>query len=246
MNKSELIEKYKSLGSKNDECKISILKELDASNELYVEDNIAKGSNLCIILSCPGECELLEQKVCAGQTGKNLERILCNVISCPGKIEAGKSGNGVSKYPNSGFRYSYTIVNASNKVHFRKYNGAEPDDESIRAEDNIKRIKEELSEESIEYFLICGKKAKVLFEKIKDLYIDKYYSEICHIGNVGIRKTYPNSYLESPKPKIGDLPKNERDNKRMSLLADRIKNDWGLRTGGGRPSVLTEKVRIIR
>ena len=64
--RKELIEKYKDIEKK---AKTEILDKLKAKNMLYVKDNIQKDSNMCIILSCPGQEELMADKVCAGETG---------------------------------------------------------------------------------------------------------------------------------------------------------------------------------
>lgn len=71
-----LIQKYKELTQNVQQEKISILSKLKQQGNLTIDDHINESSNLCIILSCSGEQELLEDKVCAGQTGENLEKIL--------------------------------------------------------------------------------------------------------------------------------------------------------------------------
>ncbi len=200
------------------------MKKLKKLNELYIDDNIATASNLCIILSCPGEAELIEQRVCAGQTGKNLEKLLKEILCRFQGINAGKSI--ISSANDS--RYNYTIVNASNEIHFRDFNDAEPKDSDILAQKNIERVIQELTNESIDYFLICGEKAALLFDQVQRLYIGAHCSKICHIGNVGIRNKYTNKFKLSNNSTIGDLPESKRDDARIPLIAGKVIHDWGI------------------
>ena len=209
-----LIQKYKELTQNVQQEKISILSKLKQQGYLTIDDHINESSNLCIILSCPGEQELLEDKVCAGQTGENLEKILKIVTK---KIKAIKpayqDGDGQK-------RYCYTIINSSNIVHFREYNNAEPTDAEILCKDNLLRIEKELSNMHFKYCIICGDKANLLFENL-NIACEKSV-HVCHIGNVGLRNTYRCKYSIGTGKTIESLPENQRDNKRIDLVACEI------------------------
>ena len=82
LTKEDFIKQYKERTKKSKKEIINdILKNVNPKDYLKVKDNIVLDSNLCIILSCPGEEEMLNQKVCAGETGNNLEKILRIVVN---------------------------------------------------------------------------------------------------------------------------------------------------------------------
>lgn len=217
MNREELISEYKKLSMNVKEKKMEILKQLDENKELIVSDNIIRDSNLCIFLSCPGEDELIEDCVCFGETGKNLEDIL-NIIK--DKIPDIKSGTS----SRNGNRYKYSIINSSNIVHFRAYNNAEPNATEIKNNvDNV--IKELKSISELKYIIVAGDKAEYLYKQVVKKYVGILsikYSTICHLGNIGIRNEYKNNYRINDTTILEDLNEEERDQKRKELLADRI------------------------
>ena len=211
--RKELIERYKTLDESTKQEKKKILDRLAEEGLLVVDDNIQSESNLCIILSCPGQEELIKDKVCAGETGDNLDKVL-KFVGLDHFRPGVEDGNDC--------RYSYTIVNAVKEVHFREYNGAEAKDNQIKEKSNIDRVKSELSDK-IDYFIICGKKAAVLYDLIKSEYKDARQSYVRHLGWVGLRNEYKNSYKElSGITKLAD-----RDQKRLELVAEQIKKDFG-------------------
>lgn len=215
--RKELIKKYRNLKQKNDKEKKKLLDELENNNLLYVEDNVVKDSNLCIILSCPGEEELINDKVCAGETGENLEKILDYLVKngkTKGvKIKKGKSDKSTPK------RYSYTIINSVNDVHFRSYNGAEAKKKEIEDDTNVKRIVEELKTiDKIEYFIVCGNNAEILYEKIKADFNNAKVAIVSHLGWVGLRNEFKNSHNEMKNLKTSE----KRDQRRLELVAEQI------------------------
>lgn len=211
--RKKLIEKYKTLDESTKQEKKKILDRLAEEGLLVVDDNIQSESNLCIILSCPGQEELIKDKVCAGETGDNLDKVLKFV-----GLDHFRPG----VEDENDCRYSYTIVNAVNKVHFREYNRAEAKDNQIKEKSNIDRVKSELSDK-IDYFIICGKKAAVLYDLIKSEYKDAKQSYVRHLGWVGLRNEYKNSYKELS----GITEAADRDKKRLELVAEQIKKDFG-------------------
>lgn len=209
--RKELIEKYKDIEKK---AKTEILDKLKAKNMLYVKDNIQKDSNMCIILSCPGQEELMADKVCAGETGENLEKIL-EILRKNDKYNQLKP----SKFnKEKEKRYSYTIINSVQDVYFRGYNGAEADEDEVIKNENVLRIKEELREINIKYFIACGNNAKLLYEQIQNEFNDAKVSFVSHIGWVGLRNQYKNDNRQLEG--IKDAKK--RDKKRLELVASEI------------------------
>ena len=226
MTSEELVNEYIQVCKHFRQKRKAMLKKLANIDELTVKDNIVKNSNLCIILSCPGEEELIEQKVCVGKTGRNLECVLELVLLKFNKKIIGRSDSSAVGDFQEGFRYNYTILNASNKVYFRALNSAEASEDEIIDTKNITRVEKMLEGLKIKYFLICGKNAEMLFDKINARYPTALCSKICHVGDVGIRRKYPNSYSIGDGFIIDDLPENERDSKRFKLISEQIIQDW--------------------
>lgn len=214
--KAELIEKYKNLESETQKEKLEILDDLKARNELKVKDNIKENSNLCVILSCPGEEELIEQKVCVGETGENLEYIL-SVISKHIHLNPPYD----SKLDRSEKqRYNYTIINSVDDVYFRKYNDSEAEKEEVEKEANVKRVQNSIEKlKHLKYILICGENANIIYQKVKSSHSkDVKLAKVCHLGWVGLRNEYKNCHKDLKSISTGK----ERDEKRLQLLADKI------------------------
>ena len=229
-SKEKMIEYYRKTFFKMNEKKKKYFEKVISAGYDTVDDNIVPCSNLCILLSCPGEEEFLTQKVAAGQTGANLEKIINLLLRGKVDLKIAPKSNDES---NCEIRYRCSIINASNHVYFRTVNSSEPTNDELEDENNTKRFKESLEKiEHIKYFLVCGENAKCLFDEIIAIdkkYIGCFYSLVPHIGNVGIRNAYPNSFEYDGK-RIKDLEENERDNKRIKLIAERIENDFKERT----------------
>lgn len=219
ISKEQLIKKYKTIDEKTKHEKQKILKLLKEKGMLTVEDNIVKESNLCIILSCPGEQELISNKVCSGETGDNLEKILRKLIN---KIGHDKIIGKVHD-KQSPIRYNYNIINSCDEVHFRSYNRAEPTKESIKKPENVNRIIGELNCENIQYFIICGHCAETLFDLIKYKFKNAYKKAIvCHLGWVGLRNEYKNNHEDLKDINDAD----SRDEKRIDLVVEFIEKEW--------------------
>lgn len=215
--RKELIEKYNDI-EKN--AKKNILDELKDNDLLYVEDNIKVASNVCIILSCPGQEELIADKVCAGETGENLEKILEIVRQGDKTNKLQQSEDGIEGKQ----RYAYSIINSVRDVYFRAYNGAEADEDAVVAPGNIDRINKELATCNIKYFIVCGNNAKLLYEQLKSQFINVEVSYVSHIGWVGLRNEYKNDNDELKGLATGK----ERDEKRLELVANKIVKDLKL------------------
>lgn len=190
-----------------------------------MEDNIVQNSNICFVLSCPGEKELLEGRVCCGDTGTNLEKLINELLKyeCIPITEGGNnSSNG------GGHRYNFNIINACDQVYFRGYKGeSEPPDDKVKSSDNIKRIEQEISNSNIEYFVLCGEKAELLQTELVRIQKGAKFSTVCHLGDVGIRNTYRISKTKTVARKmLADVPEKDRDNERIKLIAETIKNDF--------------------
>lgn len=202
-DKLELIKKYKCLSNKFEEERKEILLKLKDYN-LVVKDNVTK-SEVCFILSCPGEKELLANKVCAGQTGKNLDQIITYLNSFCSCI-----------FPSLN-RYDYNILNASNNVHFEELtNKPEEDDDIILSDKNIDRIKKFFKKnKNVKYLVFCGDKAKLLVGEIGKLGKFKI-AIIKHVGLKGINRTIKEDVHNN---KISTLPQNNRTKARLEVVA---------------------------
>ena len=222
--RDELIQKYINIDSKTRQEKKEILDKLKEKNALNVADHIVTDSNLCIILSCPGEEELMHDKVCFGETGNNLDFVL-NILTNGNNLIKG----GTNSACNGGkIRYNFSIFNASNKVYFREYNEAEASDKEILSAENKKRLEEELKQiQQIDYFILCGEKAKLLYPLISSKYQSAKISPVCHLGNVGIRNEYKNQKTQLKNGKfLSDIEESKRDEERLKIIADKIREDF--------------------
>lgn len=222
--RDKLIQKYINIDSKMRQEKKEILDKLKGKNALHVADHIVTDSNLCIILSCPGEEELMHDNVCFGETGNNLNFLL-NILTNDNNLIKG----GTNSACNGGeIRYNFSIFNASNKVYFREYNEAEAPDKEILSAENTKRLEEELKQiQQIDYFILCGGKAKLLHSLILSKYQSAKISLVCHLGNVGIRNEYKNQKTQLKNGKfLSDIEESKRDEERLKIIADKIMKDF--------------------
>lgn len=120
-----------------------------------------------IVLSCPGRLEEFHGKPAAGVTGKNLDQLLDILKSHRPDIFC------------SCDRYDYTITNSSDQVHYKSKTGnTEPDDEEIRAPENLRRLQDELS--GCTNFLVLGNRAALAVDnagfKSGIIYCDRHLS----------------------------------------------------------------------
>lgn len=202
----KLVNEYNDLSKKYEKERKEILSKLKGY-EPTVDDNIAK-SQVCFILSCPGEKELLANKVCAGQTGENLEQIVFYLNSYCRCI-----------FPSLN-RYDYNILNASNNVNFEALtNKPEEDDDVILSGKNIDRIEKFFNKNKhVKYVVFCGDKAKLLVDEIRKFGKFKI-AIIKHIGLKGINRTIKE---DIDNKKISTLPQNSRTKARLEVIAFNI------------------------
>lgn len=117
----------------------------------HVPMNPGKDPRVVFVFSCPGQEEAKEQRVCAGQTGKNLDILI-------GYLHSMRPD--VFKYVN---RYDYRITNASTEVEYKGKTGkTEAKTAAIKAVENIARLQEET--QNAEYILCMGRNARIAME----------------------------------------------------------------------------------
>lgn len=204
--KDRLITKYKEI----EKSKAKILEKLKKYlDDIKVEDWTNRESNVCFVLSCPGERELVKGKVCAGQTGENLGYILSYLHGKKEEIFPSKN------------RYDYIIINASDKVHFHELTGnSEASREEIKDKKNIQRIKDIFNAKQIEYVILFGKKAQSIRTIIEENDKKMIFVDSIHLSNQSINSY---DYTEEEKGMINQLDNSEkRKKRRLELIADII------------------------
>jgi hypothetical protein len=77
-NSQEVLKEYRKIYN-NEDGVFQKLKKLHKENPYTVEDNVINNSKICFIFSCPGREELIHNKVCSGETGENLDKLLKNI-----------------------------------------------------------------------------------------------------------------------------------------------------------------------
>lgn len=134
--------------------------------------NYNQGKNIspvAFVFACPGQREKLAQKVVAGSTGKNLDKLLSVLQS--------SENEKIQKLFPSASRYDYLITNSSDIVHYKALDGQTlPNKKEYSKEKNIKRLCYELS--SSEYVIAFGKEAKAVSELVKAEYIKENKNQI--------------------------------------------------------------------
>lgn len=219
-NNEDLIAEYKKIASDISTKKKELFKKIQNASLDIIADHIIKDSNICLILSCPGEDELLNRKVAFGQTGKNILSLFKTINSI--LLENNES----FIFDTNSDQYQFSIINAYNHVYFREVNQAEPDENLIKEKNNIKRIEDSLNEiTNLKYLVICGNNAEIAFDDLK-IKTDAKKAFVSHLGNVGIRNKYKNSFLYDGHNRIDSLPNEERDKKRFELIATEVINQW--------------------
>lgn len=219
----KLIEQYRALTLDVDQKKRELFYKIQEAHQDIVADNIVKSSNICIVLSCPGELELLEGKPAVGQTGINLFTILKKVSE-----RRGNDFNDFIVVDDKEMHDQISIINAYDRVFFRLVNSAEPNDNLITAADNIQRLDERINSiKDLKYLIVCGNKAELAISNSQSKPHGLHIAIVPHIGNVGIRNEYPISYKCEDGRTIGDLRQDERDEMRYALIANDILNQFG-------------------
>lgn len=152
-NFQEVLKEYRKIYN-NEDGVFQQLKKLHKENPYTVEDHVLNNSKICFIFSCPGREELIQNKVCSGETGENLDELL--------KILGSKNG---LLFPSSN-RYDYDILNASNKVHFYALDKKTEANKS-EIKNGFQRISAYIEKnKNLLYIILFGKKAQILRELI--------------------------------------------------------------------------------
>jgi uracil-DNA glycosylase len=116
----------------------------------YITNN-----RVAFVFSCPGQDEERYGRPCVGRTGDNLDKLIDELHRLNSEM-----------FPNRG-RYNYTIMNASDKVHYETLDKrTEPTDAEVLTPKNIERLSGELELSKAEIVIACGKKAKLAVNNI--------------------------------------------------------------------------------
>ena len=197
---------------------IEILKKL--KDELMVDDWYVN-SNICFILSCPGYYELFNDKVCSGNTGDNLDKVIKHLLDLINKDR--QLEKIILDNKNEKIRYQSNIINSSNKVHFMELTSdTEPEEKEINTTIESRKITESIKKKDINYYVLCGEKAIYFFEQIENSIKDKKYKKavIGHLSYQSVNYLIPNSKLNGCKNS------KDRANKRCEMIADDIFNQF--------------------
>lgn len=212
----ETLDQYRKMHNKETDILIELVKLSIAEGvKITVNDQTkVKYGEVCVILSCPGRYELIHDKPCSGRTGINLGGVLIELNRKLPKVFRSNSSD------KSKVIREYKIINASQIVYFDELNGkSEEDDEEIEKVDNINRIKN--SVEGSEYFIICGEKAKLAFNKVNLREVKAAF--IGHLGDIAINNLYTGSFEYEPGKLVSSIRKPEdRTKKRYELIAECI------------------------
>jgi hypothetical protein len=211
-NSQEVLKEYRKIYN-NEDGIFEKLKKHHKENPYTVADHTSQKSKVCFIFSCPGREELLQNKVCSGETGENLNELL--EILHGRKPEVFHSTN----------RYEYDILNASNKVHFYALD-EKTEADKVEIDDCFGRISNYILENyALSYIILFGKKAKRLKGNIKESLDEAGRKngivEACHLGYQSLNqidediegdKICEEKYCESE----------ERTNARLQVVANEI------------------------
>lgn len=106
------------------------------------------------IFSCPGQEELKSGLLVNGQTGKNLDMMLTFLHAKQPDV-----------FPSVN-RYDYRITNSSETVHFKAHdNRTEPTVAEITAEENLERLKNDIS--GYDYVITFGRCSAMAADNLK-------------------------------------------------------------------------------
>lgn len=154
-NSQEVLKEYRKIYNNNEDGIFEKLKKHHKENPYTVADHTSQKSKASFIFSCPGREELLQNKVCSGETGENLDELL--------KILGRKNG---LLFPSRN-RYDYDILNASNQVHFYALDKKTEANKS-EIKKGFQRIKGYIEKnKNLLYIILFGKKAQTLRELIE-------------------------------------------------------------------------------
>lgn len=120
-------------------------------------------------------------------------------------------------------QYDYSICNSDEHVYFRLVNKSELDFDEINTDKNITRFINFITSINKKYIFVCGDNAqyivKLAHNKESDLFKNCVMIEILHLGFVGLRNSYINTYIYRNE-EISKYPQSERDKIRFKILAE--------------------------
>ena len=212
MDKQNVLKQYQNIYT-DENGLVFKMREIHRNDPFVVSDYIEHNSKVCFVFSCPGQDELINDQVCHGKTGENLDVLL--KILHDKKAEIFSSDN----------RYEYDILNASNIVHFYALdNKTEADSSEIKQ--NIQRIFNYVDEnENLSYVILFGKKAESIKKDLKR-HIKKSQKNIKvifnipHLGFRSINQINIDSMLK--KDEHSKTTSEERTRLRLEIVAEKI------------------------
>ena len=177
-------------------------------NPFLVEDWFDKKEiihkSIVFIFACPGREEFIDNKPCCGQTGDNLEVFIRNLK------------RDFSDVFQDTDRYSYVILNASDKVHFDELtSNSEPYESEIKTkvDNDLKNKKKIALLENADFIFCFGLKAQNYYKEMKSKSNLKVAPvNCCHLGARGLNnceelKTYLSDNRISEELSIEDKVK---------------------------------------
>lgn len=190
---------------------IRIRKENDEykKNPFFVKDWFKKkfiNNSIVFIFACPGIEEFIGNKPCCGQTGDNLD------------VFIGLLNKDFPDVFQDTDRYSYVILNASDKVHFDELtSNSEPYESEIKTkvDNDLKDPNKKGLIQNAKLIFCFGGKAKKYYDKIKEQLDEvKKPIECCHLGARGLNNCEDlTTYLNEHKI----LEKLSKEEKKLSL-----------------------------
>ena len=154
INKNKLLDEYRKIYRHTGGLFDQIC-ALHKDDPITIQDHTTQQSKVCFVLSCPGQYELINEKVCWGETGENLDKLLQML---------NKENPDIFLSFN---RYDYDILNASDVVHFYALD-KKTEASKREIEGRIQRIYDYVdSNKNLSYMILLGKKAEYVKEKLE-------------------------------------------------------------------------------
>lgn len=206
--KIKALNDYIKIMTKEKNAALDKLRKYHEESKYTVKDQIvSKNSRVCFVFSCPGREEMINKKLCAGQTGNNLNSLLSILNKKDKELFPSTSKN------------DYDILNATPVVHFMDLdNTTEGTKEEIeryssRIKDYLKKRKQPL-----DLVIFCGNKSAILEPLFKGK--AKKVIEINHLGFQSLNQI---------KKDVNNEPINEINypipSKRTSVRLEKIADD---------------------
>ena len=212
-NRNSLLKKYRQIYLSED----ILLEQLriEHDKEPYTVKNYdKKKSNVCFILSCPGREELINNKPCSGNTGKNLNKLL-QILH--------QQRPDLFKFTD---RYQYDILNTTEIVHFEALD-TETEGGKDEIDRGVKKILEYVdSNTNLAYMVLFGRKVKKIIKKLnyfieeknRVIYIIDGEYHLSYRGLSKINKDIKDNFINKKNYPKSD----ERTNARLTVVADKI------------------------